>query len=326
MSSKDECDHLASPSYTNFVLSVLILIGIVISYFPQHYRIVHRRSSEGLSPYFILLGSTAGTSAFANIILLHLVDLDCCRRVSGFECFAGILGIAQVGAQWLCFTIILLLYLIFFPRPTPPPPPAPSSNDDDSTTALSTNPPKHLLETPSTYRTAVMTATFYVLHAILTLFTTLILFARSPRSVPFVATLFGILAALLTAIQYFPQLHTTFRRQAVGSLSIPMMLIQTPGSFLWAATMAARMGWQGWSAWGIYVVSGSLQGSLLVMALVFEGRARRKDGMGGGGALFGGTRYGPRQRQHDAADTDDEGGHVVEGNHGERTALLGGRR
>lgn len=84
------------------------------------------------------------------------------------------------------------------------------------------------------------------------------------------------------------------------------------------------MGWAGWSAWGIYVVSGSLQGALLVMAIVFEMRARRGDKVDGDResairhAFVGG-------RQAETSETDDEGGHVVEGNHGERTPLLGGR-
>lgn len=61
----------------------------------------------------------------------------------------------------------------------------------------------------------------------------------------------------------------------VGSLSIPMMCIQTPGSFLWAASLAARFGKEGWSTWGVYTVTGCLQGTLLVMAIYFELQARK---------------------------------------------------
>lgn len=120
------CKDLASPSYINFGLSMfvyllsalytsakthslrMILVGILISYLPQHHRIISRRSSEGISPYFVLLGTTSGTFAFANILTLpgSRADLACCREVSGFECFAGLLGIAQVGSQWVCFAIM----------------------------------------------------------------------------------------------------------------------------------------------------------------------------------------------------------------------------
>ena len=57
-----------------------------------------------------------------------------------------------------------------------------------------------------------------------------------------------------------------------------MMCIQTPGSFLWAGSLAARVGWEGWSTWFVYVVTGILQGSVLSMGVVFEYRnwQRRK--------------------------------------------------
>jgi hypothetical protein len=56
-----------------------------------------------------------------------------------------------------------------------------------------------------------------------------------------------------------------------------MMCIQTPGSFVWAASLAARLGPEGWSAWGVYLVTGCLQGCLLVMGIYFEVSRRRKE-------------------------------------------------
>ena len=88
--------------------SRFILLGILISYLPQHYRIISRRTSEGISPYFVLLGTTSGTCAFANILTLpsSRADLACCSEISRFECFAGLLGIVQVGIQWSCFAVM----------------------------------------------------------------------------------------------------------------------------------------------------------------------------------------------------------------------------
>ena len=82
-----------------------LVVGILFSYLPQHYRIISRRTSQGISPYFILLGTISGTCAFANILVLPAsrADVACCGQVSTFECFAGMLGIAQVGVQWSCF-------------------------------------------------------------------------------------------------------------------------------------------------------------------------------------------------------------------------------
>lgn len=56
-----------------------------------------------------------------------------------------------------------------------------------------------------------------------------------------------------------------------------MMCIQTPGSFVWAGSLAKRFGAEGWSAWGVYLVTGCLQGSLLVMGAYFEIMFRRRE-------------------------------------------------
>ena len=71
-------------------------------------RIIRRRSSEGISPYFILLGTTSATFALANILSLPASrdDLACCRVMSAGACFAGALGVLQVAAQWACFSIV----------------------------------------------------------------------------------------------------------------------------------------------------------------------------------------------------------------------------
>jgi hypothetical protein len=93
---------------TNHITPSLILLGILVSYLSQHYRIIARRSSEGISPYFVLLGTTGGTCALSNILVLPAsrADIACCKEISEFDCFAGLLGILQVALQWSCFAIM----------------------------------------------------------------------------------------------------------------------------------------------------------------------------------------------------------------------------
>jgi hypothetical protein len=91
------------------------------------------------------------------------------------------------------------------------------------------------------------------------------------------ANFLGVLSTILASIQYFPQIWTTYQLKRVGSLSIPMMCIQTPGSFLWSASLASRLGPAGWSAWGVYLVTGTLQGTLLVMGSYFEYNHAKKE-------------------------------------------------
>lgn len=149
----------------------------------------------------------------------------------------------------------LLLWLIFFPRVT-----------------------AHHLRSPDapTYRLALSITLVCLLHLLATVLVSVVVLHFSPAHLSTLAAVLGVIATTLAGIQYLPQIYTTWRLQRVGSLSIPMMCIQTPGSFVWVASLAARLGWAGWSTWGIYAATGCLQGILLVMAIGFEIRKRKE--------------------------------------------------
>jgi hypothetical protein len=110
-SPKLDCSVVAHPDVPTTVLSIFIVVGILVSYIPQHLRIISRGSSEGLSPYFVLLGATSSTFAIFNILTLprSQQDIACCKEINGFACVAGLLGIAQVAVQWSCFGLMYVL-------------------------------------------------------------------------------------------------------------------------------------------------------------------------------------------------------------------------
>ena len=97
------------------------------------------------------------------------------------------------------------------------------------------------------------------------------------------------------------------------------MCIQTPGSFVWVGSLAARFGWEGWSTWGIYLVTGILQGCLLVMGITFELRARR-------GRMAGDGRVNDDGDGHAGEANGIAHRHVSREENQERTALLGNER
>ena len=101
-----DCVPFHSSGTANFVISVLLLLGTVGSYVPQWHRIIQRRSSEGLSAYFILLGSTSTTCGLLNIIILSQDVYDCWSDLSRYEELSASLGIWQVGAQWAAFLLL----------------------------------------------------------------------------------------------------------------------------------------------------------------------------------------------------------------------------
>ncbi|KAF6812361.1 pq loop repeat protein [Colletotrichum musicola] len=250
----DRCEELRAPGFLNLTVSIIILIGMLVSYLPQHYRIISRGTSEGISPWFVLLGTTSATAGFANILTVppSRRDIQCCSEVGTFECIAGLLGIAQLGVQWISFALILVLFLVFF-----------RYND-------ATVPDEDLADAPPTKTTAVTVGSLCLLHGLLVIILTGVFSIALHDQLDLWANFLGVMAAGLAAVQYIPQIWTTYHIKHVGSLSIPMMCIQTPGGYLFAGSLFARLGWEGWSTWGIFLLTATMQGVLLCMAVYYE--------------------------------------------------------
>ncbi|CAO2654673.1 Nn.00g114060.m01.CDS01 [Neocucurbitaria sp. VM-36] len=262
----ERCQQLARPDIFNFSVSVFIVLGILVSYLPQHYKIISRRSSRGLSPLFVLLGTISGTASIANILTLpeSTRDMACCKEIGEFPCAAALLGIAQIGVQWTCFFFIMLLFLIFFPRNSQP-----NAQEEQDT-----NMP--------TWKEAILVLALSLTFFIVAFIGSIVFIYALPSHVRGWANFLGLLATALAAIQYIPQILMTWRLQETGSLSIPMMCIQTPGSFVFAASLAVRLGPGGWSAWGLFIFTGCLQGCLLAMSLWFLWKDKQaQKGVGG---------------------------------------------
>lgn len=62
------------------------------------------------------------------------------------------------------------------------------------------------------------------------------------RQVELWATFLGVSSALLSGMQYIPQLLYTWRMKLVGALSIRTMLMQSPGSVIMVISIAIRWG------------------------------------------------------------------------------------
>ncbi|SCZ97629.1 BZ3500_MvSof-1268-A1-R1_Chr4-3g07314 [Microbotryum saponariae] len=118
IASPTTCKAAYQHDSTTQILSTLIIVGLIASYLPQHFRIIHHKTSDGFSPFFLLLGSTSRhahtlgspASSLLNIVTLQWGQVACCQYLSAGQCFESILGIGQVFFQ--CF----ILYLIYFPR------------------------------------------------------------------------------------------------------------------------------------------------------------------------------------------------------------------
>ncbi|KAK5707697.1 hypothetical protein LTR97_000235 [Elasticomyces elasticus] len=267
-STSPRCTHLAHPSPLTTALAAVLLAGILLSYIPQHLKILSRRSSEGLSPWWVLLGALSSIAALGNILTLPTSreDVACCKTIGRGECVAALLGLHNIFAQ-ADGRDSVMLFLIYFPHPTSTT--ADLTSPVSSLTSPATPPPKR--------RDAVIVAITTTLALLTTGLTSLVLVAAYPSHTQTWANLLGIIAGLLSAVQYVPQIWYTYHLRDVKSLSVITMLIQVPGAFLFAFSLWQRVGWEGWSTWAVYIVTGFLQGILLVMAIIYYMQHRRAE-------------------------------------------------
>jgi uncharacterized protein with PQ loop repeat len=132
-------------------------------------------------------------------------------------------------------------------------------------------PPANGASAPAAHwRTAVFVGVTCCAHVLATAVLTILFSTTLHGYIDIWANFLGVLAAALAGIQYLPQIWTTYHIKHVGSLSIPMMCIQTPGGFVFAMSLYLRLGWEGWSTWGIFLLTATMQGMLLAMALYYE--------------------------------------------------------
>jgi len=260
----------------NALLTFGLCCGLVISYLPQHFRIIHAKSSEGFSPVFLLLGATSAASGMFNMVTLQAPIVRCCRVVSLGSCVEMTAGVVQVGLQWFCFSIVFVLYMIYYPEhlkyveigievnePFPP---------------ITVKTPVKSREWGLSIVLAWITAAHFALIALTTAY-----LLASPSNSPtgtispqisLWATFLGVSSATLATIQYAPQLLHTYRMKLVGALSIPTMMIQTPGGILMVTSIVLRPG-TNWTSWITFAVAAVLQGCLLAMCIVWKLRQRK---------------------------------------------------
>lgn len=127
------------------------------------------------------------------------------------------------------------------------------------------------------WQTATLVGLLAFLHGLVVVVLTGVFAIAKPGLLNSWAIILGMMSAGLAAVQYIPQIWTTYRLKHAGSLSIPMMCIQTPGGLLVAASLYFRLGWEGWSTWIIYVLTAAMQGAVLGLCVYYEVLARRDD-------------------------------------------------
>ncbi|KAF8125909.1 hypothetical protein K438DRAFT_984051 [Mycena galopus ATCC 62051] len=273
-------------------LTLCLCIGLVLSYLPQHFRIIRQNTSEGLSPWFLLLGSTSSAAGFLNLVTVQHTQIRCCRVVSLAQCVESTAGIVQVGLQWAMFTFIFVLYMLYFP----------AHLKFESASELHVGRSGKPRARSELWSLSIVLANITVVHFLISALCTLFVVLSSPSPIhppsspsPYPdpsfpdpdtdpselpialarwALFLGVSSAILAAIQYLPQISYTWRSRLVGALSVPMMCIQSPGAVAMVLSIALRPG-TNWTSWITYAVAGLMQFTLLSICIAWKIRQHR---------------------------------------------------
>ncbi|KAI5121596.1 hypothetical protein M0805_009467 [Coniferiporia weirii] len=261
------------------LLTIGLIGGLFASYAPQreqHFKIINKGSSEGFSPWFLLLGATSSAAGMLNMWTMQWGVVKCCRYISRGSCLESLGGVIQVSMQWFLFAVILVLYIMYYPPHLKYAVVAVETHDTRGVQHVKTN-----VKTEH-WRLSIVLTWAVVIHMLFCTFVTFfLLLAKEPPAGPAPvisvsdwATFLGVTSAALAAIQYCPQLMHTYSLKLVGALSIPMMIIQSPGAALMVVSIAMRPGTD-WTSWIMFAVSGIMQAILLLMCLAWKVRQRR---------------------------------------------------
>lgn len=257
-------DHDALPSEcttqtSNFTywLSIFIIIGTILSNIPFLLKIHKRKSSIGISPYFLVLSVLASICITCNIFCLQRVLFSCCRFQPAGICFSNLLGVITIFSQLIINVTMYFFFIYYYP----------------DTHKYRDGQPYVLRQE---WRHTILSLYICGAFSIVVVFISSLLLLIGPETSPSYhseslgitgwATFLGILSAVFSLVQYAPQLLKTWRTKTIGSLSVPALAIQAPGSFIVCYSIIERPG-TNITTWIGMIVSSALQMMLLFLCL-----------------------------------------------------------
>lgn len=211
--SSQECPE--PQSNVDLALGTFLLVGTLVSFLPQHIRLFMRKSHVGLSLGRVIVGAGTGTASVIYFVALESYGtFNCCN--SPLECYSNVLNFSQILTAVLCDMGILVLFVVYFDHEW-----------------LAKN---HLNEGKLWRATKIAVGALLFYQLALVVSVTVLLLGPGPGSPE--AEMYGYVFIGVTSIgqvvQWVPQIWKSYTLRHIGSLSIPMVVLQAVGAGLTA--------------------------------------------------------------------------------------------
>ena len=188
--------------YLEICIGISLAVGTVASYVPQFHNIVKSQSVKSISELSLILLNLASMFLTVNLLIFSW-DVFSCSPFTA-ECFSALLPFLDVTISWL---INLIYYLIFI-------------------TFKIKNREKRCIS-------GLQYSIVYLLFAIIIIILSLTEKMQNNRAFfRIYQEVLGIASAVLNGLVYLPQIITLLKNKEIGSNSIIMYALQTPGNLL----------------------------------------------------------------------------------------------
>ena len=238
----------------NFFLGVFLLVGTLVSFLPQHVKLVLKTSHVGLSLYKGSVGTMTATSGLFYFTALQYYELFYCCP-DAFTCIGHVMPFLQLAMIVLCDVTILFLYVYYFDL-------------------------KWYHDNGIDYHKAWAETKWAVLGTFsfqLVLATTFLGIALTSGFGSDAMEIFGTVligfASVGQFVQWTPQIYKTYQLKRVGALSLPMIFLQAGGAALTAYFFS--LDGEGWYIWAPFVISSFLLTTLFLESMYYIRRAKR---------------------------------------------------
>ena len=242
-SNSDEWWFVPELSWFETAVGVIIVLFTFIAVSPQIYKLIKRRSSEGLSAEYIFFLAINQIFAFTNSTIFNYPYMQSCPHVGYDICIPALLTWCQVLVSITMYFIMFTLLFIFFEK-----------------------------KSGTRWKVVIGYYIFYLLFLAFSAVMIPVAIAVIGNCSDFsqgYARAFGICAMVVTFIQYVPQLYTTFKMKTSGTLSLFANIIQVGGFVVMICFMLFSKDQDITSLLG-FMVSLVLQSVLLLMQLYFD--------------------------------------------------------
>ena len=231
--------------YLEICIGISLAVGTVISYVPQFHNIVKNQSVKSISELSLILLNLASMFLTVNLLIFSW-DVFSCSPFTG-ECFSSLLPFLDIAIAWL---VNLIYYLIFI-------------------TFKIKNREKRCI---SGLQYSIVYLLFVVIIVILSLTEKM---QNNRAFFRIYQEVLGIASAVLNGLVYLPQIITLLKNKEIGSNSIIMYALQTPGNLL-IIFYQAIMFRAPISTWLTFVIVFCQQLIILIILLYLHFKKRRE--------------------------------------------------